>query len=192
MLPEFPRAYDAIQKVWNRLLFDAAGNSDPLISQVMVRVQREGHRAFLGESETEYKRHSVSYQWKPEIGKGMPTQQFFELPMQLGRDMAMQQAKGVFAAMEKPSAYIGKVSKEDGPFTFDLWLTKMDSFEIDFDQDGKPKWPQWFLSQEAMDEFRAHGSAEGLNAEQSARLSELVRRKRQQYDERENRRRLVD
>ena len=99
MLPEFPRAYDAIQKVWNRVLFNAAGFSDPLISQVTVRVQREGHRAFLGESETEYKAQSVSHQWKPEVGKGIPTEEFFGVPLRIGKEMAMKQAKGFYEAM---------------------------------------------------------------------------------------------
>lgn len=191
MLPEFPRAFDAIQKVWNRLLFDAAGLSDPLISQMKVRVQREGHRAFLGEAETEYKKQSVSYQWQPEIGKGMPTEDFFGLPVRLGKEMAMKQAKGVFKALSQPSAHTGSLSKEDGPITFDLLLKKLESFEVEFDDNGTPRWPTWFLSEDAMAELREH-SKEKLTQEQTELMAALVARKRKEFDERENRRRLVD
>jgi len=115
MLPEFPRAYDAIQKVWNRVLFNAAGFSDPLVSQLTVRVQREGHRAFVGESETEYKAQSVSHTWKPEIGKGISSEEFFGLPLRIGKEIAMKQAKGVFEAMSEPSRHTGTLTKSDGP-----------------------------------------------------------------------------
>jgi hypothetical protein len=191
MLPEFPRAYDAIQKVWKRVLFNAAGFSDPLISQLTVRVQREGHRAFLGESETEYKAQRVSHQWKPEVGKGMPTEEFFRLPLRIGKEIAIKQAKGVFEAMSEPSPHTGTLSKSDGPLTFDLWLEKMESFDLDFDEKGVPRWPQWFVSEEAMAEFRAQMKRD-LTPEQRQRQAELVARKRKQFDERENRRRLVE
>lgn len=192
MLPEFPRAYDAIQKVWNRVLFNAAGFSDPLISQLTVRVQREGHRAFLGESETEYKAQSVSHRWKPEVGKGISTEEFFGLPLRIGKEIAMKQAKGVFEAMSEPSRHTGTFSKSDGPLTFDLWLKKMESFDLDFDENGVPRWPQWFVSEEAMAEFRAQMSQGRLTSEQMQRQAELVARKRKEFDERENRRRLVE
>ncbi len=193
MLPEFPRAYDAIQKVWNRVLFNAARFSDPLISQVTVRVQREGHRAFLGESETEYKAQSVSHQWKPEVGKGIPTEEFFGVPLRIGKEMAMKQAKGVYEAMSsKPSPHTGTLSKSDGPLTFDLWLEKMESFDLDFDENGVPRWPQWFVSEEAIAEFRAQMNQGDLTPEQKQRQAELVARKRKEFDERENRRRLVE
>jgi hypothetical protein len=192
MLPEFPRAYDAIHKVWNRVLFNAAGFSDPLVSQLTVRVQREGHRAFLGESETEYKAQSVSHQWKPEIGKGIPTEEFFGLPLRIEKEIAMKQAKGVFEAMSKPSPHTGTLSKSDGPLTFDLWLKKMESFDLDFDKNGVPRWPQWFVSEEAMAEFRAQMNQGALTPEQTQRQAELVAHKRKEFDERENRRRLVE
>lgn len=139
MLPEFPRAYDAIQKVRSRVLFDAAGFSDPLISQVAIRVQREGHRAFLGEAETEYKAHSVSHQWRPEVGKGISTEEFFGLPLRVGKEMATKQAERVFEAMSEPSRHTGTLDKNEGPLTFDLWLTKMEGFDLDFDENGVPR-----------------------------------------------------
>jgi hypothetical protein len=192
MLPEFPRAYDAIQKVWYRILFDAAGFSDPLISQVAVRVQREGHRAFLGESEIDYEAKRVSHQWTPEVGKGIPTEEFFGLPLRVGKEMASKQAESVFKAMSEASPHTGTVDKSDGPFTFDLWLKKMAAFELDFKDDGLPRWPQWFLSDEAMAEFQKQQGEGGLTEEQIQRQAELVARKRKEFDERESRRRLVE
>ena len=192
MLPEFTRAYDAIQKVWNRIMFDAVGFSDPLISQIAVRVQREGHRSLQGESELEYKAMSVSRQWKPEVGRGMPTEEFFGLPLQLGQEMATGQAKGVFEAMAQPTPRSGSIDRSEGPLTFELWLSKMEAFEIDFNEEGVPRWPQWFLSEGALGEIKDSMNEGKLTAEQSQRMAELVARKRKEFDEREARRRLVE
>ena len=192
MLPEFPRAYDAIQKVWNRILFDAVGFSDPLISQIAVRVQREGHRSLQGESELEYKAMSVSHQWKPEVGKGIPTEEFFGLPRQLGKEMATGQAKDVFEAISQPTSRSGAIDRSEGPLTFELWLRKMEAFEIDFNEDGMPQWPQWFLSNNAIGELKASMKDGDLTTGQTQRMAELVARKRREFDEREARRRLVE
>jgi len=190
MLPEFPRAYDAIQKVWNQLLFNALGFSDPFISQVPLRVQKEGHRAFLGESEFDYKKSSSSYNWTPESAKGIPTEEYFEIPKRVGQEMAAAQAKDAFSVIAKPTPRSGVINKTDGPFTFDLWLSKMDAMEIDFDEAGIPIWPQWFLSEELIAQVQT--IMQELNSENQQRWAELVAKKRKEFDEREARRRLVE
>lgn len=192
MLPEFPRASNAIQKVWNRILFNAAGFSDPLVSQVAIRVQREGHRAFVGEFETEYRAHQVSHEWKPEVGKGISTDEFFGIPQRLGKEIAMGQAEIIFAAMSKPSPHVGTIEESDGPLTFELWLEKMEKYELDFDESDKPRWPQWFAPEAVIAEFWSQINQGALTTEQTQRLAELVAGKRKEFDEREDRRRLVD
>jgi len=192
MLPEFPRAYDAIQKVWNRILFDAAGFSDPLISQIAVRVQREGHRALQGEVEIDYKPMSIAHQWKAEVGKGMSTDEFFDLPFRLGKEMATGQAREVFETMSQPTPRSGSIARSEGPLTFERWLSKMEGFEIDFDEHGVPRWPQCFLSEDALGEIKASMNDGKLTAEQNQQMLELVAKKRKEFDERETRRRLVE
>lgn len=191
MLPEFPVAAEAIQRVWNRLLFDTAGFADPLISQVSVRVQREGHRAVLGETETQYQRMSVSHQFAPQDGAGMSTEEFFRTAVKLGTEIASKQATKVFDSISADTSGFGSLTKAEGPMTFQLWLKKMESFSIDFDDNGQPEWPQWFLSSEAFAEFKTFMAHE-LSPEQKAVFTDFVNRKRKEFDEREARRRLVE
>jgi hypothetical protein len=191
MLPEFPRAQEAIQKVWNKLMFVALGFSDPLMSQIPVRPQKEGNRAAWGDSPVAYKKKkSVSYKWSPEVGKGIPTDKFFGMPVELGKEMALKQAKDVFTLIEKPTPYTGTIGKDEGPVNLDLWISKMDSFEINFDERGVPRWPQFFLTEEARAEIVQ--SMNSPTPEQVQKLSDLVTKKRKEFDEREARRRLVD
>lgn len=190
MLPEFPRAHEAIQRVWNKLMFAGLGFSDPLISQIRVRPQKEGNRAVYGDSPIQYKKKSVSYKWSPEVGKGVPTEKFFGMPLELGKQMAQKQAKDIFTLIEKPTPFTGTIKKEEGPVNLDLWISKMESFEINFDDNGVPLWPQFFLSEEALGEIRQ--SMSSPTPEQVQKLDELVARKRKEFDEREARRRLAD
>lgn len=147
--------------------------------------------ARLGESETEYKAHRVSHQWAPEVGKGIPTEEFFGLPLRLGMEIASGQARCLFEAMSEPSPHTGFLNKSEGPLTFDLWIKKMESFDLDFDEKGTPRWPQWFLSQDALKEIQSEMNEGGLKPEQAQRLAELVACKRKEFNEREDRRRLV-
>jgi hypothetical protein len=190
VLPEFPRAQQAIQKVWNKLLFKAAGFSDPLISDVPIRVQKEGHRAFWGDSEIEYKPARVSCQWKLEDGKGIPTEDYFEMSEKLGREMAEQQAKRMFEILDTPTPRSAFLDRDEGPITFDLWATKMESVEVDFDAAGIPQWPRWYLAPDVVGEFEA--AMKNLTIEQQARLHQLVDTKRKEFNERTARRRLVE
>jgi hypothetical protein len=190
MLPEFPRAHEAIQKVWNKLMFAALGFSDPLMSQIPIRPQKEGNRAAWGDSPVTYKKKSVSYKWSPEVGRGIPTEKFFGMPLELGKQMAQKQAKDVFTLIEKPTPHTGTIKKEEGPVNLDLWISKMESFEINFDENGVPLWPQFFLTEDAQVEILR--SMSSPTPEQIQKLAELVAKKRREFDEREARRRLVD
>ncbi len=190
MLPEFPRAHEAIQKVWNKLMFAALGFSDPLMSQIPIRPQKEGNRAAFGDSPITYQKKSVSYKWSPEVGQGIPTEKFFEMPLELGKQMAQKQAKAVFTLIEKPTPHTGTIRKEEGPLDLDFWISKMESFEINFDENGIPLWPKFFLSEDALVEIRQ--SMGSPTPEQVQKLAELVAQKRREFDEREARRRLVD
>lgn len=190
MLPEFPRAQEAIQKVWNKLMFAALGFSDPLISQIRVRPQKEGNRAAWGDSAINYQKKSVSYQWSPEIGRGIPTEEFFRMPLVLGKQMAQRQAKDVFTLLQDPTPHTGVIRKEEGPLTFDLWISKMESIEINFDENGVPLWPQFFGSEDGLKEIRQW--MDSPTSEQVQKLDELVAKKRREFDEREACRRLVD
>lgn len=190
MLPEFPRATEAIHKVWDKLMFAALGFSDPLISQIPIRPQKEGNRAAWGDSPITYKKKSVSYKWSPEVGKGMPTEKFFDMPLDLGKQMALKQAKDVFKLIKKPTPHTGTVGKDEGPFDLDLWISKMESFEINFDENGGPLWPQFFLREDARAEILQ--SMNSPTPEQLQKMDELIAKKRKEFDEREARRRLVD
>jgi len=192
MLPEFPVAHDAIQTAWNETFFKALGFSDPFIAELGVRVQKEGTRAFIGDSEIEYRRASVQHQWKPVVGEGLPLNEFFALADKLGREMARQQAEHCFEILSTPGPHNAVLERSDKPLSFDDFISKMEGMEIDFDSAGMPKWPTWFLAPDAFIDLQFNREAWHLTENRKELLAQLVARKRKEFDEREDRRRLVD
>jgi len=193
MLPEFPNAQEAIKKAWNRRLFKALGFSDPLISRIPLHVQREGNKAMVGATETKFRMLKAEHQWKPAIGQGIPLDDFFALADRLGDDMARQQAQHTMEILaEQPSTRHSVLKKTEGSFSFDDVLSELERMEIDFDERGMPMWPTVFLGTPALQSFVQNSKAHELNEERRKRMSDLVARKRKEFDEREARRRLVD
>jgi hypothetical protein len=192
MLPEFPTAQEAIQKAWNEGFFKALGLSDPLVAQVEVRVQKEGTKAFIGNTEIQFKKAHVEHQWKPENGKGIPFDDFFARAESLGQEMAKQQAAICFEALSTPGPHNAVFKGSDSAFCFEDFLSSLEGMEIDFDEAGMPKWPAAFVGGEAFASLRMNRKAWSLTEERQRRLAEFVERKRKDFDERKARRRLVD
>src|SRR5258706_1054622 len=125
MLPEFPVAQEAIKAIWNKRLFQALGFSDPLISQIPLRVQKEGNKMTIGASEMEFEPIRAECKWKTEIGCGIPFDEYFGLADQMGKDLARQQAIGTFKKLSEktgPRHVLFKKPK-DGEFSFDDFIS---------------------------------------------------------------------
>ncbi len=192
MLPEFPIAQDAITETWNKLFFEALHSSDPLMSQIPLRVQKEGNHAAFGNQEIKYQQTRVEFQWKPEIGKGKPFYEFFELARQLGSDMARKQAKFTFKKMSEPGPHHSFFETTAGAISFDDFLAQMDRIEIEFDAMGIPRLPAAFVGTSLMAEIRQKSVAWNLDETCRRRFNDFLAKKRKEFDEREARRRLVD
>ncbi len=190
MLPEFPKAKQAIQNAWFKVIFAETRSSDPFISKIAVRAQREGNRAFWGESEIEYRKHSVTCRVPTEIAKGVTTEEFFGMAESLGQEMAKGQARRLFEVIETPGPRIITFDNGDGQLTLELWLSKMATMEIDFDERGVPKWPSFVLAPSAAEELKE--SLVNLSTKQIEHLGRFLEIKKREFDERTSRRRLVD
>jgi hypothetical protein len=194
MLPEFPIAEEAIKSVWNKRLFKALGFSDPIVSQIPLRVQREGNKAAIGTNEIELHPISAECKWKLEIGQGIPLDDYFALADQMGSDLARQQALGTLKALtEKPGPHhtLFKTPKDER-ISFEEFVSKIEGMEIDFDAQGLPNWPQIFLSENACEQFYKDFKAHENDESRLKRIELMVAKKRKEFDEREARRRLVD
>lgn len=192
MLPEFPAATDSIKKAWLQILSKNFDFSDPLISQVSVRIYHEGNKSSFNGDEGNYQRQSSSYQWIPENGSGIPTEEFFALPARMGKEMATQSAQGIIGAMSKPSPISGVFDTQEEPITFEMWLEKMKGYQLPFDDNGKPRWPQLFLFDNSGESVAQMMKNAFSDESKIPLIRELIAQKKIEFDERENYRRLAD
>ncbi len=191
MLPEFPKARRKTHEMWSEALFAAFHGIDPFIAQIPVRVQKEGNLAFIGGGDMEYKKCSATSSFPVRDAEGMSLDEFLGTAINLGSELGGQQAKRILEAMSKPSPRAMPL-QWDGPLTFQQILDTWEKMEIDFGDDGLPKWPTVVLNKKAHTEFKEKlpGWLEDSKCKQ--KWAELVERKRKEFDEREARRRLVD
>lgn len=189
MLPEFPKAKKRTNELWMAAMM-AGMRSDPFLAGIAIRVQKEGRRAKVDGTETNYVPASVTTTLKAEVGRGQTVDEFYDSAEALGKKMGEQQAKHLFKVMEQPS----EVSQpfNFGPeITIDDILGVWDKMFVSF-KDGKPQWPPITSSPDVLE--RLHVIIEQSLHDPVARTKwqALVDKKRKQFDEREARRRLVD
>ena len=178
--------------LWSKAFFFGMNGCDPILSQIPVRVQKEGDSAHIGGSKMEYKKLSVSTSFDIKEGEGMTVDDFIDLPVSLGDQMAGQQAKSIFEMLQKPSPHGVPLAWKTGELKFEHILENWEKMEIDFGNDGQPRWPTHFLQPAAMAEFKEKLQEAHNTPECREKWAQLVERKRKEFDEREARRRLVD
>jgi hypothetical protein len=165
---------------------------DAFLSQIPVRVQKEGDTAQMGGGDMDYKLCSVNFSFPARNAQGMSEEEFFGAPFKLGAQMAGQQAQTVFEKMKTPSPHGMPLAWKIGELKFEQILEVWEKMEIDFDGDGKPRWPTIVLQPDAQAEIRAKLPKWHEDPEFRKKWEELIERKRKEFDEREARRRLVD
>jgi hypothetical protein len=191
MLPEFPKARQKMLELWNKAFFSSLHRSHPFLADIAIRVQKEGTAAFIGGSEINYKRAASTCSFDMRRAEGMSPEEFFGMATQLGSELGRQQAEGVFQAMSIPSPHSRPV-QWSGPLQFETFLDTWEKMEINFGEDDLPQWPAVVLGKEALAEVRAKLPQWLEDPKNKEKWSELVERKRKEFDEREARRRLVD
>jgi hypothetical protein len=178
--------------MWNKTFFKALGFSEPLISGIAVRVQKEGTRTFLGTSEIDFQKLSVTHQWKPEKGAGIAFNEFIALAHRLGQNMARQQAEHMCKILSQPGPCNAVLESTDGVFSFDDFLVKLEGMEIGFDSVGRPQLPSFYLEPISAAKMEAQQAEWTRNEVCRKRFADLLAKKRKEFDEREACRKLVD
>jgi hypothetical protein len=192
MLPEFSKARRKMNELWNRAFFLALYGGEPLLTQMPLRVQKEGDRAFIGNSEMDYKQCSVKSSFKFKNAQGMSLDEFFGAPLNLGAEMAAQQARTVYDKLRTPSPHWTHFEWKPGELKFEQLLNIWEQMELDFGSDGKPKWPELHIPPVALEEVQTKLRQWHENSEYRKKIEHLIERKRKEFNERETHRRLVD
>ena len=111
----------------------------------------------------------------------------------IAEQIATQQARHMYKRIEEVTEKTGNVLKtkmsKTGLGTMNDMLEKV---QIDFDKSGKPHLPTMVCGKELFDRFMAQRDAAAADTVQKSRMEDIIVRKREEYRDRESRRRLVD
>ncbi|MBL9183175.1 MAG: hypothetical protein JNN17_13640 [Verrucomicrobiaceae bacterium] len=159
MLPEFAAARQKMHDLWNRALFAGLHGSDHLLAEVPLRVQREGNSSFVGDQEIEYKVFSAQFSIPKKDAEGLSIEGFIRGALDLGRQIGKQQAQHLFEVMREPGPHSYPVTWEMGKITFDQLIGAWSNMQIDFGDDGLPRWPTLYVSPDALAELNQKNAA---------------------------------
>jgi len=118
---------------------------------------------------------------------------FGETLPEVAASLIRQQSDHVFEAFERVSEMGGCVLKIEGlPKTFDEFLGHFERFPLSFDDNGRPSRPEFLVPPGAKAIFESRQREWLSMPENRKRLADVIERKREEWDDRESHRELVD
>lgn len=197
MLPDFPKIKEKFKLAINKYLKNLV-RQEPLLSQIREQRHFEGNKMTSktedGELDnTSYKEISGGYSIKREdvIAKG--TMAYIENIQSVAEELKKQQAKLLFDKISEVTKKTGNIVNGKGqPFSFEIFIETMEKIQIDFDEMGKPYLPTLVVSPQLGDKLNEKLPEWESNPEYKKKLDEVIERKRQEWNDRESNRKLVD
>ena len=199
MLPDFPLLKQDIVTLILVPAFDRARLEDPLLGNIKSTIQHEGDRS--------------SYQTVEGKIKDQPYQQFHEdmaiLPedvvdkdleymiekfSEMGLNAATQLAQYSFSFINSVIDETGNsIDAKGRPVTPDLILEALEKIPIDFDEKtGLARFPTFYINPSQKEVFQKAIADATADKNFKVRFDKMVERKKEEWRDRENNRKLVD
>lgn len=107
-------------------------------------------------------------------------------------EMAGMMKKSVYEQIEKSAEEVGNVVDAKGkPFTIGMYFEMLEKMEIDFDEAGYPMLPTCVVSPKLMPSIAKVISQAENDPEINKRFQDIIKEKREEWNVRENNRKLV-
>jgi len=157
-------------------------------------IQHEGSRHLYStidgeEGETEYQELMVERTFSSSEIASLSFEDALNLVIEKGREMGAQQARYHYARLDQIVADAG--TTVSGPLTLDSFFEMLERAFISFDYEGNPRMPTMVIHPNMTP--RIQELAEEMERDEAkARLAEIMERKREQWNEEQDRRKLVD
>ena len=142
--------------------------------------------------ESQLKEISAGFLLRKEdiIAKGMDA--YYAKLDELAQSIKNQEERMMLNAMEQAAERVQNVIDAKGNFSFSTILDALEKIAISFDSNGNPLGQNMILSPSAAAKMRAMLPELEKNQEYRRRYNEIIVRKRKEWLDRENSRRLVD
>lgn len=139
---------------------------------------------------TDYQDMMVEFQLNTSDLPDMDFQDVLNLVVAKGNEFGGQQATYHFGNLDKIIEESGNVV--EGPMTLNAVLETLDKIHISFDDAGNPSLPTIVVHPNLIPRIREIMSDADTNDEAKARMKAIIERKRREWNEEQDRRKLVD
>ncbi|MCK4798981.1 MAG: hypothetical protein KAT05_16530 [Spirochaetes bacterium] len=197
MFPDYPQLKAEIKKRFE-LLTNQKSRSDPLLTLMQTIQIKEGDKMIYhtveGEkietSFTEF-RSGFNLKNKDIIEKGVNS--FIDVANNVGSDLQSQIGKKIFSDLDKITAKTGNVVDRKGEkFSPNMLLEAIEKMDLSFNDTGNPNMPAIFVSPEMGNRIQEKIPEWEKDEEHKKKLETLINKKRDEWNDRESNRKLVD
>jgi hypothetical protein len=193
MLPDYPRLKKKLNDKMARLVKEDM-EKDPFLSSFPKHEAHEGDTMTTTSIEgfsstTDYPETASKFEVTLEETISQGPEAIFSKRSKLSKEMIEKLSKLIIDQLEKVTERTGNVVKANE--SSNPILDALEKIEIDFDKYGNPIMPTLMVSPETLEKLKER-SKEWNIAEVERRRKDIIEKKRKQWLDRENSRKLVD
>lgn len=198
MIPDFPQEKEKLMQFWNKYLI--AKNQELLgfFGTLPAHMNHEGHQWALNRadgSEDNKPYHQIEGLMTVEINEApsLTPDKIREKLDKIADEMARQMSQNMFAEISRVTKEVGnEVNAEGQPLTQKLFLKMLEKIDMDFDDNGNWNPPTIIMHPDLWeakkDELKSWEADEVFLAKQKL----IIEKKKEEWHDRENHRKLVD
>ena len=198
MLPDFPLVKKRYSKILNRYLWEQINTKDPFLRQIKHRVQHEGNKAIMktydGQNDN-MKYECLISEFKINSDE-IIQEGFLAFKKHIDKmvdNILEQKSKMMFKKLNEITAKTGNVIRGEGrPFTKESILEAMEKIAMEFDTNGNPTNLSIVVSPVMWERLKDEIPKWESDSEFVAKREALLQKKRKEYLDSENNRKLVD
>ncbi|MFA6461968.1 MAG: hypothetical protein WCV90_06920 [Candidatus Woesearchaeota archaeon] len=197
MLPDFPVLKSEIKKRFNEYI-RLKSNADPLLSAITKIHILEGDKLVYYTIEG-IKKETTFDEFKSKfsvhnqeiIDNGVNG--FISAANEVSSDIQSQLGRKIFSTFDKITEETGnRVDAKGKELSSDVFLEALEKMEIDFDDNGNPCMPTMFVSPELGKKIQENLPIWEKDLEHKKKFEDLMKKKKEEWNDRESNRTLVD
>lgn len=199
MLPDFAELKEKLEALAKRRLRQYVRRRDPVIREIRHMYIHEGtgsrYRTMDGtEDRMELKPSVAELRATPDEILDWSLEDVLKRIDGLGEQMLAQIVPAMFGKVKEATNRTGNVVDAGGqPFSFEVFIAGIEKVWIDFDDEtGEPHLPTIVVPPGVAERLRTILPEWEKNEDYKRRFSEVIETKRQAWNDRESRRKLVD
>lgn len=199
MLPDFVELKERLEALAKRRLRQYVHERDPVMREIRHMYIHEGrgsrYRTMDGtEDRMELKPSVAELCATPDEILGWSLEEVLKRIDGLGEQMLSQIVPAMFGKVKEVTDRTGNLVNAGGqPFSFEVFIAGIEKVWIDFDDEtGEPKLPTIVVPPEIAERLRTILPEWEQNEDYKRRLAEVIETKRQAWNDRESRRKLVE